>query len=147
MTEVCICTQCSCARPTLLTGVSRSVSPDLENWEYRGSIDGGENVSVIKKDGMYVMFHSPNNGIGMKISVDLERWEDTGEILTFGQRTWEWARGRITAGFVLPFEEDGETKYFMFFHGSGPQDERECFDINASIGLAWSGDLINWEWR
>ena len=128
-------------------GVSRSTSPDLENWEYRGSFPGGENVSVIERDGGYVMFHSPENGIGVKRSRDLEHWEDTGELLTFGQKDWSWARGRLTAGFVLPYTEDGETVYLMFFHGSGPEDERVCFDSRASIGLAWSRDLVRWEWR
>ena len=128
-------------------GVSRSTSPDLEHWTYRGSFGGGENVSVIERGGEYLLFHSPENGIGVKRSPDLERWEDTGELLTFGQKEWLWARGRLTAGFVLPYEEDGETVYLMFFHGTGPEDERVCFDKNASIGLAWSRDLVRWEWR
>ena len=45
------------------------------------------------------------------------------------------------------WEENGETVYLMFFHGTGPEDERVCFDKNASVGLAWSRDLIRWEWR
>ena len=61
-------------------GVSRSTSPDLEHWTFRGSFPGGENVSVIEKDGEYLMFHSPENGIGMKRSRDLVRWEDAGEL-------------------------------------------------------------------
>ena len=128
-------------------GVSRSTSPDLEHWTFCGAFRGGENVSVIERDGEYLMFHSPDNGIGVKRSRDLERWEDEGELLTFGQADWSWARGRLTAGFALPFEEDGRTVYLMFFHGSGPQDERVCFDNNASIGLAWSRDLVRWDWR
>lgn len=128
-------------------GVSRSTSPDLEHWTFCGSFPGGENVSVIEKDGEYLMFHSPENGIGMKRSRDLVRWEDAGELLTFGQKDWIWARGRLTAGIVLPFEEDGRTVYLMFFHGTGPRDERVDFDRNASVGLAWSRDLVRWEWR
>lgn len=128
-------------------GVSRSVSADLEHWEFRGRMDGGENVSVIRKDGGYYLFHSPENGIGVKYSKDLESWRDVGELLTFGQKDWSWARGRLTAGFVLPFEEEGETLYLLFFHGTGPEDESVTFDVNASIGLAWSRDLIRWEWR
>ena len=128
-------------------GVSRSVSRDLENWDFKGSFSGGENVSVIKKDGLYYMFHSPENGIGVKVSEDLEHWEDTGILLTFGQDRWEWARGRLTAGFVLPFEEEGETLYLMFFHGTGPEDESVIFDAWGSIGVAWSRDLLNWEWK
>ena len=128
-------------------GVSRSVSADMEHWTYKGHTYGGENVSVIRKDGGYYLFHSPHNGIGVKYSTDLEHWQDVGELLTFGQADWEWAKGRLTAGFVLPFEEDGETLYLMFFHGTGPQDESVIFDTNASVGLAWSRDLIHWEWR
>lgn len=130
-------------------GVSRSTSPDLEHWDYCGSFQGGENVSVIERGGEYLMFHSPENGVGVKRSPDLEHWEDAGPLLTFGQSEpgWSWARGRLTAGFVLPFEEDGRTVYLMFFHGTGPQDERVNFDNNASVGLAWSFDLVRWEWR
>ena len=128
-------------------GVSRSVSKDLKNWEFCGSFDGGENVSVIEKDGEYILFHSPRNGIGIKTSRDLEHWHDTGEVLTFGQQDWDWARGRLTAGFVLPYEENGQTVYLMFFHGSGPHDESVTFDTNAGIGVAWSTDLMHWEYR
>lgn len=128
-------------------GVSRSVSADMEHWEFRGHMGGGENASVIAKDGGYYLFHSPDNGIGVKYSEDLAHWRDVGETLTLGQQDWIWARGRLTAGFVLPYEEEGETLYLMFFHGSGPRDESEDFDKNASIGLAWSRDLVRWEWR
>jgi hypothetical protein len=35
----------------------------------------------------------------------------------------------------------------MFFHGSGPKTEPQGdFDRNASIGIAWSDDLVVWEW-
>jgi hypothetical protein len=35
----------------------------------------------------------------------------------------------------------------MFFHGSGPLTEAQGdFDKNASIGIAWSNDLIHWNW-
>ncbi|MCD7976136.1 MAG: hypothetical protein LUG51_02885 [Tannerellaceae bacterium] len=38
-------------------------------------------------------------------------------------------------------------KYVMFFHGSGPFTEEEGdFDKNSSIGIAWSEDLLQWEW-
>ena len=127
-------------------GISYSVSRDLVHWEYSGNISGGENVCVIQKDGRYYMFHSPDNGVGIKVSEDLVHWEDTGTVLTFGQSVWPWAKGRITAGFVLPYEEDGRTLYLLFFHGSGPEDESIYFDTHASIGLAWSSDLCHWEW-
>ena len=128
-------------------GVSRSVSADLVHWEYCGCFPGGENVSVIRYGDSYRMFHSPHNGIGIKDSSDLEHWHDTGELLTFGQSDWIWAKGRLTAGFILPYDEDGRTIYLMFFHGTGPQDEQVCFDIRAGIGLAWSYDLVHWNWK
>ena len=37
-------------------------------------------------------------------------------------------------------------KYVLFFHGSGPEDERTLFDTHASIGIAWSDDLRDWCW-
>ena len=128
-------------------GVSRSISKDLQHWEYCGSFQGGENVSVIEKDDGYYMFYSPQNGIGIKYSRDLEHWQDLENLLTFGQQEWIWARGRLTAGFVLPYTEQGQTTYLMFFHGTGPQDESVVFDVNASIGLAWSTDLVHWQWK
>ena len=91
--------------------------------------------------------YDEGTGFDAYVSRDLEHWEDVGELLTFGQKDWIWARGRLMAGFVLPCEENGETVYLMFFHGTGPQDERVCFDNNASIGLAWSYDLVRWNWK
>ncbi|MDQ6762706.1 MAG: hypothetical protein M3015_08765 [Bacteroidota bacterium] len=36
----------------------------------------------------------------------------------------------------------------MFFHGSGPLKEEEGdFDKNASIGIAWSNNLVQWDGR
>ena len=95
----------------------------------------------------YDMFHSPRNGIGILTSKDCVNWEDTGILLTLGQENWIWAKGRITAGFVMemPCQED-EKVWLMFFHGSGPEDERVVFDQFASIGIAWSKDLIHWDW-
>ena len=109
-------------------GVSRSVSSDLKNFEFTGSLDCGENVSVLKTKEGYYMFHSPANGIGIKISKDLENWTDTGKLLTFGQKDWEWARGRLTAGTVIEFADGEKPLYLMFFHGSGPEVESVVFD-------------------
>ena len=129
-------------------GVSRSWSRDLKNWTFAGSTKGGENVSVVTSGNEYVMFHSPQNGIGVKRSLDLKHWKDIG-LITLGQNDWPWARGRITAGFVLDAGQiAGVGKYLMFFHGSEYPEEnpRGGFDNFASIGLAWSDDLRFWHW-
>jgi hypothetical protein len=121
----------------------------LKHWIYNGHIAAGENVCIIYKDDGYIMFHSPENGIGIKTSKNLIDWEDKNEILTLGQSDWPWAKGRITAGYVLDIGrlEKNRNCYLLFFHGSGPKTEKEGdFDKNASIGLAWSKDLIHWEW-
>ena len=129
-------------------GVGISYSYDLENWVHEGKVEAGENVCVIKEGDKYYMFHSPQNGIGVMESDDCLTWKDTGMLLTLGQRNWFWAKGRITAGFVMDATEilGGEKTWIMFFHGSGPEDERTLFDTHASLGIAWSHDLKNWEW-
>ncbi len=96
----------------------------------------------------YVLFHSPANGIGVKRSRDLKHWRDEG-VLTLGQTSWPWARGRLTAGFVLDLRKNPSVgKALMFFHGSDfpENDPRGGFDNFASIGLAWSNDLMLWTW-
>ena len=93
------------------------------------------------------MFHSPENGIGMKRSRDMKNWTDSGGLITLGQEGWPWARGRLSAGFVLDLRDDQRVgKYLMFFHGSGPEDEKTMFSTHASLGLAWSEDLASWDW-
>ena len=94
------------------------------------------------------MFHSPHNGIGVADSTDCLHWRDTGTLLTLDQKDWLWARGRITAGFVLDVTGifAKEPTWLMLFHGTGPQDESVDFDRNASIGLVWSHDLERWHW-
>ena len=129
------------------SGVSMSYSYDLKNWIYAGHTGSGENVSMLVENGEYILFHSPSNGIGIKKSKDLKTWKDWGGLITLGQNNWDWAKGRITAGTVLKFPENPQTKYLMFFHGSGPLIESQGdFDKNASIGIAWSDDLIHWNW-
>lgn len=129
-------------------GVSMSYSYDLEHWTFSGHTKSGENVCVVNHDDLYYMFHSPENGIGILTSADCINWKDTETILTLGQKNWTWAQGRITAGFVMntPLPCDNNALWLMFFHGSGPEDERTMFDQYASIGIAWSRDLFNWEW-
>jgi len=127
-------------------GVSLSWSRDLREWTYAGRVDGGENVCVLPDGDGYVMLHSPANGIGIKRSPDLRHWED-GPLSTLGQADWPWARGRLTAGFVLDLRRDERVgHYLMVFHGSGPEDERTTMDHHCSIGVAWSRDLEIWHW-
>lgn len=129
-------------------GASIAKSADLENWTPVGRTDAGENVCVLETDGRYVMFHSPKNGVGRKVSTDLLHWTDEPGLITLGQKDWPWAAGRLTAGAVLDARKiPGVGKYLLFFHGSGPRRESEGdFDRNASIGLAWSDDLVTWSW-
>ena len=129
-------------------GVSMSYSYDLMNWTYFGHTESGENVTVLNENNEYILIHSPSNGIAIKRSPDLKNWNDWGKLITLGQPEWEWAKGRITAGTVINLKDNKKfSKYLMFFHGSGPRTEQQGdFDRNASIGLAWSDDLVNWEW-
>ena len=129
-------------------GMSMSWSRDLRNWTCVGHIAAGENPCVVVDGNEYVLFHSPANGIGVKRSADLEHWKDEG-VLLLGQKTWPWAQGRLTAGFVLDLRRDPRVgKALMFFHGSDfpEQDPRGGFDNFASVGLAWSDDLKTWRW-
>jgi len=53
----------------------------------------------------------------------------------------------VTAGFVLDLRHDARIGgYIMFFHDTGPEDERTMFDNYASLGIAWSNDLVQWDW-
>jgi hypothetical protein len=104
---------------------------------------------VLVEDGEYVLFHSPRNGIGIKRSRDLEHWRDWGQLITLGQEDWPWAETRLTAGVVLDLREEAAIgKYLMFFHGVGPGKTRTMDNAFArcSIGIAWSDDLIHWDW-
>ena len=124
-----------------------SYSYDLKNWTYFNRISAGENVCIVVDGEEYLMFHSPKNGIGIKRSTDMKNWRDWGPLITLGQQEWDWAQGRLTAGFVLDLR--GEPKIgrlLMFFHGSGPEDERTMFSTHSSLGLAWSKDFQEWDW-
>ncbi|MBN2327432.1 MAG: family 43 glycosylhydrolase [Candidatus Omnitrophica bacterium] len=129
-------------------GVSLSKSHDLKEWTYVGRRDAGENVTVIRDRGEYVMFHSPRNGIGVKRSKNLSDWGDDLQTLTLGQEDWPWAQGRLTAATVIDLRADPAAgKCIMFFHGStkeglAKQPAHGC----ASLGVAWSDDLVEWSW-
>jgi hypothetical protein len=129
-------------------GMSMSWSRDLKTWTYAGRASAGENACVIIDDEDYVLFHSPGNGIGVKRSKDFTKWRDKGG-LPLGQKTWPWAQGRLTAGFVLDLRHEPAVGVaLMFFHGSDfPEHSVQGgFDNFASIGLAWSDDLKTWAW-
>jgi len=129
-------------------GVSLSWSFDLVNWTYAGSYDAGENVCVLVEDSEYVLFHSPRNGIGVKRSTDLTSWREARPLITLGQSNWPWAQGRLTAGVVIDLRDlKGIDRYLMFFHGSD-KDGLKVHPAHgrASVGLAWSYDLLNWRW-
>ena len=129
-------------------GVSMSYSYDLRKWTFFGYAESGENACVLYENNEYILFHSPKNGIGIKRSKDFKKWDDWGNLITLGQNEWDWAKGRITAGVVLNLKKNKRFgNYVMFFHGSGPLKEEEGdFDKNASLGIAWSDDLKNWNW-
>ncbi len=130
-------------------GVSMSYSYDLEEWFFTGFTDAGENVCILTVNDEYVLFHSPENGIGIKKSHDLTHWVDCDVLITLGQKEWSWAQGRITAGTVIDLTKvEGINKYLMFFHASGPLTEKDGdFDKNSSLGIAWSDDLLHWDWK
>ena len=130
-------------------GVSYSWSHDLVNWTFQGRTASGENVCVLIDQNEYLLFHSPENGIGVKRSADLQQWRDAGELITLGQSGWPWAERRITAGVVLDLRgEKAFGNYLMFYHGEGPgkTNSIDTFVANCSIGIAWSDDLQTWHW-
>ena len=119
-------------------GVSLSKSRDLENWEYIGHTDGGENACVIKHDGKYLLIHSPENGIGFKCSDDLEHWTDCGHT-TLGQDIKAMPQSRLTAGFAMEADMGSPHKYIMFYHISQNRDPETHGD--ASLCVAFTDDF------
>jgi predicted GH43/DUF377 family glycosyl hydrolase len=130
-------------------GVSMSHSRDLKAWTYVGRRRAGENVTVIRESGRYVMFHSPSNGIGVKRSASLAEWGDDEQLLLLGQKDWPWAQGRLTAATVVDLTGQPRVgKYVMFFHGAVPIEDDSIPRAHgaASMALAWSDDLEHWAW-
>ncbi len=129
-------------------GVSLSYSYDLKNWTYAGHRKAGENVTVLKDYEEFIMFHSPQNGIGVKRSQNIEQWGDDVQLITLGQKQWPWAQGRLTAATVVDLRDNPTIgKCVMFFHGSS-KDGLKAIGAHgyASMGMAWSDDLVNWDW-
>lgn len=128
-------------------GVSMSYSTDLLNWTYFGHAKAGENVTILKQGNEYVMFHSPDNGIGVKRSKSLGEWGKDEQVLFLDQPNWDWSKGRITAATVIDLKnEKGINKYVMFFHGDQENKALNLAHRGASLGIAWSDDLIHWDW-
>lgn len=127
-------------------GVSFLKSKDLKTWSFVGNAAAGENVCVVSHNGGYRMFSSPENGIRVMDSDDLVSWHSARPDLTFGQDQWDWAKGRLTAGFVLENRSRRDfPPYIMFFHATRCP-ESITFDTDASIGVAFSEDLTGWFW-
>lgn len=120
-------------------GISLSVSVDLENWVFQGATPGGENTCVIEADGKYLLIHSPQNGIGIKESTDLKNWEDKG-VNTLEQVHWDWASGRLTAGFAMKSNGGTKYKYILFFHGSKKESVPETHG-EATLACAFTNDF------
>lgn len=130
-------------------GVSMSYSYDLKNWTFYGSVPSGENVTVLFKEDEYIMFHSPRNGIGIKKSKTPTDWGEDIALLTLGQEEWPWSHERLTAATVIDLTDDKRFgKYIMFFHGSTKEGASPSYNAhnNASMAIAWSKDLVTWEW-
>ena len=130
-------------------GVSMSYSDNLKNWIFVGSANSGENVTVLYKEGQYILFHSPENGIGIKKSFSPFEWGEDEMLITLGQENWPWAQRRLTAATVIDLTDNPKYgKYIMFFHGSSMEGAKPVYNAhnNASLGIAWSADLENWEW-
>lgn len=128
-------------------GVSISVSNDLIHWRFLKSVRCGENVCVVYDEAIkrYRLWNSPANGLGLMTSDDLLDWQDTKENITLGQKNWSWARGRLTAGVVLDLRDDLKIqKALLFFHAS-EKPESEIFPQGTSLGIAWSDDLLHWD--
>jgi hypothetical protein len=129
-------------------GVSMSYSYDLKTWKYFGRQKAGENSCVLVLRDCYYLIHSPGrDGMGLMSSGDLKNWEPVVEgTIKLGYKVWPWAMARLTAGFVLNLKEDPRVgKYLMFYHGTESDRPHEHIGI-CSLGIAWSDDLINWNW-
>lgn len=123
--------------------MSYSSTVDLKHYRYEGYVECGENVCVLPTEEGYRIYNSPENGVGCLKTKDFITFQREAP-LTLGQAGWPWAAARLTAGFVLDGRsEPGVGKYLMFFNGDTP----DAFPFCASLGLAWSDDLISWQYR
>lgn len=128
--------------------VQMAYTYDFKTWVPAGDIFAGDSVCVLAERNEYIFFHSAFNGVNIRRSRNLRQWTDWGGRIRLGQKTWDWARGRIKGASVLDLREvEGIEAYLMVFHGSGPGREQDgYFDHDSSIGIAWSKDLVHWQW-
>lgn len=119
-------------------GISYAQSPDLVNWEYCGKRDGGENACVIEYDNEFLLVHSPKNGICFAKSNDLINWEEY-HFTTLEQEQWDWAQGRVTAGFAMQPQPEFPYRYALFFHGS--ENVYPETHGNATLAVAFTNDF------
>lgn len=122
-------------------GVSFSESEDMKNWEFKGYTDCGENVCVLKENGEYIIFNSPENGINLLSTTNFKKFVSIGTTY-LNQSEKPWARDRITAGFVLDISTmDIGYKYAMFYHG----DMEDNYIFGASLAITFSNDIKQWD--
>ena len=120
-----------------------SSTRDLKHFQYEGYVECGENVCVLPWQEGYRIYNSPQNGVACLLTKDFIHYEREAPLI-FGQKEWPWAQERLTAGFVLDGRnEPGVGKYLMFFNADAP----EHFPFCASVGIAWSDDLVNWQYK
>ena len=120
-------------------GVSFSTSEDLVNWQFQGFADCGENVCVLKEKDEYLIFNSPKNGINIMSTKDFKCFKNI-RTLYLNQENKSWAKGRITAGFVIDVSSISPHKYAMFYHG----DNEDNYLFGASLAVAFSDNLADW---
>lgn len=122
-------------------GVSFSESTDLKTWEFKGYTDCGENVCVVKENGEYIVFNSPENGINLLSTTDFKSFNSI-KTVYLNQEAKPWAKDRITAGFVLDISHMNiGYKYAMFYHG----DMEDNYLFGATLAVTFSNNLKIWE--
>ncbi len=129
-------------------GVSISESRDLVHWKYLKSVDCGENVCIVYDSviGQYRLWNSPANGMGIMTSSNLLDWKPTEENITLGQKDWPWAQGRLTAGVVVDLRANPKIKKALLFFHASKKPEEELFPQGTTLGIAWSDDLVHWDY-
>ena len=82
----------------------------------------------------------------MKRSNRPDQWGEDEHLFLLGQKNWPWAQRRLTAATVIDLTSmNGIGKYVMFFHGSSEEGAKPHYNAhnNASLGIAWSDDLVD----